>query len=65
MASLKQFNYEGLIVDMCLLLELCEAFMLVQILGAVNLWFLSLVTLMNIFSAAEVTLGLLFLGWFS
>ena len=52
-------------VEMCLLLEVCEAFMLPLIWGAVNLWFLRLVTLMTLSSAAEVTLGLPILGWSS
>jgi hypothetical protein len=50
--SLQQFNHEGLIhavdVEMCLLLELCEAF--------VYLLFLRLVTLMKALSSAEEVL---------
>ena len=49
-------------VEMCLLLELCGAFMFPLIWGAVTLRFLRLVTLMNVSSASEVTLGLRVLG---
>ena len=50
-------------VEMCLLLELWAALMWAQIWGTVNWRFLRLVTLMNLFPAAEVTLGLPFPGW--
>ena len=48
-------------VEMCLFLELCEAFTWAAIWGAVNWWFMRLVTRMLLSSAVEVPLGLPFL----
>ena len=68
--SLQQFDHEGLIhavsceqlVSRCVCYLNSVKHLCALIWGAVNWWFLRLVTVMNLSSAAEVTLGLPVLG---